>query len=166
MPSPSPRSCSCSRPMGRAADDFQMAGGSLGGWLSLCGCPWKRKGVLVVPTKSPLSWVTARWAAIDAGKGWLGAGAVGMLTSTENILSQIWNQQTLTRQQMWKRSQLKSQGSSFCLLLRERKCSKKKEAWLHCDVRCRAQGYCTRQKLLLPVLCVTRNRGLKQVRIY
>lgn len=127
--------------------------------------PMEEEGSPVVPTKSPLSWVTARWAPIDAGKGWLG-GAAGMLTSTEDILSQIWNQQTLTRQQMWKRSQLKSQGSSFCLLPRERKCSRKKEAWLFCDSRWRAQGHCTRRKLLLPVLCRTRNRGLKRVRVY
>lgn len=34
--------------------------------------PMEEEGSPVVPTKSPLSWVTARWAPIDAGKGWLG----------------------------------------------------------------------------------------------
>lgn len=54
MASPCPRNCSCSRPMGNAADDLQInGGGGRGGRLSLCGCPWKRKGVLLFQPRAP-----------------------------------------------------------------------------------------------------------------
>lgn len=53
MASPCPRSCSCSRPMGNAADDSQMVGEAVGVAVTV----WvhvEEEGGPVVPTKSPL----------------------------------------------------------------------------------------------------------------